>query len=240
MAREERVGSVRQSVETARTQKRYDRQAALFDLMETPLELLAFNRLRRRLWSEVHGARVLEVGVGTGKNLPYHPDGARTVAIDLSPGMLRRAAGRARRLGQDVDLVLADAQHLPFRDDAFDSAADTFVFCSVPDPIAGLEEVRRVVRDEGQIHLVEHVRARNPVMGRLMDLANPIAVRLSGANINRDTVSNVAKAGIALDSIESRGFGIVKLIRGSVQPRPSAQEERKKLSQEKTEDVARG
>ena len=127
--------------------------------METPLELLAFNRLRRRLWSEVHGARVLEVGVGTGKNLPYHPDGARSVAIDISPRMLRRAASRAQHLGRDVDLVLADAQHLPFRDDTFDSAADTFVFCSVPDPIAGLEEVRRVVRDEGQIHLVEHVRA---------------------------------------------------------------------------------
>jgi hypothetical protein len=97
-----------------------------------------------------------------------------------------------------------------------------------------------VVREEGQIHLLEHVRAGNPVMGRLMDLANPIAVRLSGANINRDTVSNVAKAGIALDSVESRSLGVVKLIRGSVQPRPSAQEERETPSQEKTEDVARG
>ncbi len=240
MAREERVGPVRQSVETARTQKRYDRQAGFYDLFETPLELLAFKRLRRRLWSEVHGARVLEVGVGTGKNLSYHPDDARSVVIDLSPHMLWRAASRARRLGGEVDLVLADAQHLPFRDDAFDSAADTFVFCSVPDPIAGLEEVRRVVRDEGQVHLVEHVRARNRVMGRLMDLVNPLWLRLLGANINRDTVSNVAKAGIALDSVESRSLGIVKLIRGSVQPQPSAQKEREKLSQEKTEDVASG
>jgi hypothetical protein len=77
-------------------------------------------------------------------------------------------------------------------------------------------------------------------MGRLMDLANPIAVRLSGANVNRDTVSNVAKAGIAPDSVESRGFGIVKLIRGSPQPRPSGQEERDPLSREKIGDVARG
>jgi ubiquinone/menaquinone biosynthesis C-methylase UbiE len=207
------------------TQRRYDRQAALFDLMEVPVEFLAFGRLRRRLWADVDGAVVLEIGVGTGKNLPYHPDEARTVALDISPRMLRRAARRAQRLGRDVDLVLADAQHLPFRDNAFDAAVDTFAFCSIPNPIVGLQEMRRVVRDGGRVHLLEHVRARNPVIGRLMDLANPIAVRLSGANINRDTVSNVAKGGMALDNVESRGLGIIKLIRGSAGERqPPAQE----------------
>ena len=207
------------------TQRRYDRQAALFDLMEVPVEFLAFRKLRQRLWGDVDGAVVLEIGVGTGKNLPYHPDEARTVAMDISPRMLLRAARRAQRLGRDVDLVLADAQHLPFRDNAFDAAADTFVFCSVPDPVAGLQEMRRVVRDGGRVHLLEHVRALNAVIGRLMDLANPIAVRLSGANINRDTVSNVTKGGMALDSVESRGLGIIKLIRGSAGERqPPAQE----------------
>jgi ubiquinone/menaquinone biosynthesis C-methylase UbiE len=200
------------------TQRRYDRQAALFDLMEVPIELLVFGRLRRRLWAEVDGARLLEVGVGTGKNMPYHSEGTRAVAVDISPQMLRRAASRARRLERDVDLVLADAQHLPFRNGAFDAAAATFVFCSVPEPVNGLQEVRRVVRDGGRVHLLEHVRARNPIVGRLMDLANPIVVRLSGANINRDTVSNVGKADIALDAVDSRGFGILKLIRGSAGP----------------------
>src|SRR3972149_3746094 len=76
--------------ESLTTQRRYDRQAALFDLMEVPIELLAFGRLRKRLWDEVSGALVLEVGVGTGKNLPYHPDDARSVAVDISPRMLRR------------------------------------------------------------------------------------------------------------------------------------------------------
>ncbi len=200
--------------DTLTTQHRYDRQAALYDLMEGAVELTAFRRLRRRLWSEINEARVLEVGVGTGKNIPHHGDGVRVVAVDISPRMLRRAASRARRMGRAVDLVLADAQRLPFRDDAFDSAAATFVFCSVPDPVAGLQDVKRVVREDGRVHLLEHVRASNPVIGRLMDLANPIAVRMSGANINRDTVSNVVKAGIALDVVESRGLGIVKLIRG--------------------------
>ena len=208
---------------TSLTQKRYDRQAGLFDVMEAPIELLAFKPLRKRLWSEVHGARILEVGVGTGKNLPYHPQSARSVAVDLSPRMLRRAASRARRLEHDVDLVLADAQHLPFRDGAFDAAAATFVFCSVPDPVMGLGEVRRVLREEGQVHLLEHVRASNRVVGRLMDLINPVAVRLMGANINRDTVGNVARAGIAAGSVESRGLGIVKLIRGLVRGKTGVQ-----------------
>jgi len=218
--------------ESLTTQRRYDRQAALFDLMEVPVEFLAFRRLRRRLWREVDGAVVLEIGVGTGKNIPYHRGDARTVAVDISPRMLRRAERRARRLERDVDLVLADAQHLPFPDSAFDAASATFVFCSVPDPIAGLQEMRRVVRDGGRVHLLEHVRAPNPVVGRLMDLANPIAVRLSGANINRDTVASVAKAGIALDDVESRGFGIIKIIRGSAGGRPSGQGEREPSTQE--------
>lgn len=199
--------------ESRTTQRRYDRQARLYDLMEAPVELSAFKALRKRLWREASGALALEVGVGTGKNMPYHPEGTRMVAVDISHRMLHRAARRAQRLGRDVDLILADAQHLPFRDGVFNMAAATFVFCSVPDPVAGLREVRRVVSEGGRVHLLEHVRASNRLLGRLMDLANPIAVRLSGANINRDTVSNVDKADIALEAVESR-LGILKLIRG--------------------------
>ena len=202
--------------ETVRTQKRYDRQAALYDLREAPVELM-FRRFRRWLWSGVSGPLVLEVGVGTGKNFAHHPAEARVVGIDLSPRMLRRAARQARRLGRQIDLIVADAQQLPFRDGAFDAAAASFVFCSVPDAVAGLEEVRRVVSKAGEIHLLEHVRARNRLAGWFMDRLNPVAVRMMGANINRDTVSNVARAGIAIDAVESR-FGIFRLIRGLVAP----------------------
>jgi ubiquinone/menaquinone biosynthesis C-methylase UbiE len=221
------------------TQRRYDRQAALYDLMEAPMELLAFKRLRQRLWGEVKGPTVLEVGAGTGKNFPHHPPEARTVAMDISSRMLRRASSRARRLGRDVYLILADAQHLPFRDNTFDTVINAFVFCSVPDPIAGLREVRRVVRDDGGIRMLEHVRAASPMVGRLMDLMNPVAVRMSGASINRDTVSNVHKAGIALDSVESRGFGVLKLIRGSAGREVPSQGERRAPEEEGRSDVAR-
>jgi ubiquinone/menaquinone biosynthesis C-methylase UbiE len=125
--------------------------------------------------------------------------------------MLNRAVARARRLGREVDFVLGDAQHLPFRDRAFTAVAATFVFCSVPDPVAGLREARRVVREEGSLHFLEHVRAP-AVVGWIMDRLNPIVVRLTGANINRDTVANVEKAAISLAAVESRAFGFLKLM----------------------------
>lgn len=203
------------------TQSRYDRQAGLFDLFEAPIEALVFRRLRKRLWGEVRGPLLLEVGVGTGKNLKYHPREARSVAIDLSPRMAAKAARRGRQEHRDVDLILADAQQLPFRDGVFDAAAATFVFCSVPDPVVGLSDVKRVLRSGGRVHLLEHVRAGNALVGWMMDLLNPIAVRLSGANINRKTVSNVSLAGIGVDSVESYGLGIIKLIRGEHSPEPN-------------------
>jgi ubiquinone/menaquinone biosynthesis C-methylase UbiE len=91
--------------QTRVTQSRYDRQASLYDLKELPMELLGFKRLRKHLWQSVKAGRVLEIGVGTGKNIPYHPEGARVVALDISPKMLVRAAAKARREGRHVDLV---------------------------------------------------------------------------------------------------------------------------------------
>jgi ubiquinone/menaquinone biosynthesis C-methylase UbiE len=226
-------------VRTRETQKRYDRQAWLYDLKEWPVEF-AFTPLRRRFWGGVSAGLTLEIGVGTGKNFSHHPRGARVVGIDVSPKMLARAARRARRLGRDVDLVLADAQRLPFRDGVFEAAAATFVFCSVPDPVAGLEEARRVVTDGGQIHLMEHVRAASRVAGWVMDRLNPIAVRLTGANINRDTVSNVARAGIGIESVEAMGLGIVKLIRGSRTPkRAESARQREQAGKVVSSDVSR-
>lgn len=203
--------------ETRTTQSRYDRQASLYDLKELPMELLGFGRLRKLLWQSVKPGRLLEIGVGTGKNLQHHPDGARVVAIDVSPRMLQRAAGKAAHEGRDVDLILADAQNLPFRDGSFDGAAATFVFCSVPDAVRGLEEAKRVVKPGvGRIDLLEHVRSGSAVAGWMMDRLNPLVVRMMGANINRDTVGNVSRAGIQIDEVESRGFGIIKVIHGKV------------------------
>jgi len=155
------------------------------------------------------------VGVGTGKNMPFYPSGVQITAIDLTPGMLERAQERARMLSlKKVSPRLGDVQSLEFPDASFETAVATFVFCSVPDPILGLRELRRVVVRGGELHLLEHVRSPNPIVGSLMDAFNPLVVRMMGANINRPTVHNVEQAGWRIEAVEDLGFGgIFKLLR---------------------------
>ena len=106
-----------------------------------------------------------------------------------------------------------DAQQLDFPDDSFDAAAATFVLCSVPDPVLGLRELGRVVKPDGRIFLLDHVRIDRPVIGPLMDLLNPIIGRLTGANINRRTLDIVQRVGLNIETVTDLGpLGIVKLI----------------------------
>jgi phosphatidylethanolamine/phosphatidyl-N-methylethanolamine N-methyltransferase len=198
---------------TTKTRGRYDRIAGIYDLSELPMELLFFSSWRKRLWAGVKGPAVLEVGVGTGKNMPYYPDNTRVTAIDLSDKMLSRARLRAKRLSLDVDLRQMDAQALAFPSDTFDTVVATFVFCSVPDPVMGLTQLGRVCKPEREIRLLEHMRARNEAVGRLMDIANPLAVRTMGPNINRRTVQNIEMAGLIIERVEDLSVqGIFKLI----------------------------
>lgn len=197
---------------TERTRRSYDRIAPLYDLVETIPEW-RYRPWRRRLWSLVHGPAVLEVGVGTGKNMRFYPPDARITAIDLSPRMLERARRRAATLHIEPALRIADAQALPFGDASFDDVVGTFVFCSIPDPVLGLREMRRALKPGGRLLLLEHVRAGNALLGRLMDLANPVAVRLTGVNINRRTIQNVELAGLRVERRESVGLrGIFQFI----------------------------
>ena len=193
--------------------RRYNRGARTYDLMQALNERVAFRRLRDALWRRAPAnGDLLEIGVGTGVNLSHYPPGVRATAIDISEKMLERAKARAGREHVDADLRLMDAQHLAFPDASFDAVVATCVFCSVPDPVAGLREARRVLRPGGRLLLLEHVRSGCPVGGRVMDVLNPVVVRMAGANINRRTVENVRAAGFDQLDVSSHMLGIVKLI----------------------------
>jgi ubiquinone/menaquinone biosynthesis C-methylase UbiE len=191
--------------------KIYDRRAKFYDFVEFPIERLIFSSWRQRLWSAVNGSVVLEVGVGTGKNFPYYPASARVFAIDFSPEMLKRAIQKVKKFGLNIEVRTMDVEEMDFPDNYFDSVVASFVFCSVPNPIRGLCEVKRVLRGGGRLVLLEHVRSER-WFGVFMDLLNPIAVRITGANINRRTVENVVKTGFEIIKEENLFLDLVKLI----------------------------
>ena len=213
------MGADLTATETAR--KRYDRIAPLYDMMEGFAEVLNHGKWRRLQWSKVEGTDILEVGVGTGKNFPWYPAGARVSAIDFSKRMLERARAKSDKDKVKVRLRQMDVQNLEFGDDSFDTVVASFVFCSVPDPVLGLHEIRRVCRPGGKVILLEHVLSSNRVLARLMNLANPLAVRMMGANINRRTADNVARSGLTIQKVTDLGAGIFKLIEARKTATPS-------------------
>lgn len=178
---------------------RYNRVSNIYDLMDKMIK----NDWRKELIGHVRG-KVLEVGVGTGANLSYYPKGVQVTGIDFSSGMLKQARKKLTGLENQktIGLVEMDAQALDFPDDSFDFVISTCVYCSVPDPVKGLQEMRRVCKPEGRILMLEHMRSENPVMGSLMDLSNPLVVKLWGANINRRTLDNIHKAGLKIEKNE--------------------------------------
>jgi ubiquinone/menaquinone biosynthesis C-methylase UbiE len=192
--------------------KRYDRIAPFFDLLEAPMEGLFFKPWRERLWAKATGHHILEVGVGTGKNFDYYPKDARITAVDFSQKMLKQAEQKRDRKHTQVELALMDVQSLYYADNSFDTVIGSFVFCSVPLPMKGLKELYRVCKPGGQVLLLEHVLSSRPIIAGAMSLFNPLIVRLSGANINRDTVKNVKACGFSTVWVDERSGDILKLI----------------------------
>lgn len=192
--------------------RRYNRIAPVYDFMESLVERSRYSKWREMLWSKVDGTHILEVGVGTGKNLPYYPEDIEITAIDFSERMLSRARDKARKQKNKINLRQMDVQNLEFEDNTFDTVLASFVFCSVPDPVRGLVEVERVCKLGGKVLLLEHVLSANRILGWLMNLSNPVVVRVIGANINRRTVDNVSKSGLVVERVTNLGAGIFKLI----------------------------
>lgn len=191
--------------------RRYDRAARFYDLFENPMEIMALKKWRFEVMKDLSG-KVLEIGVGTGKNIEYYPNNLDITAIDFSKKMLERAREKARKFNKKVNLKHMDAQDLKFSDNTFDTVFTTCVFCSVPDPIKGLKEIRRVCKETGKVIMIEHVRSEQKILGLIMDVLNPLVVNIYGANINRKTVENVRSSGYSNVAVTNLSGDIVKKI----------------------------
>jgi ubiquinone/menaquinone biosynthesis C-methylase UbiE len=173
----------------------------IYDALCGLMERGGFGRWRRWLVSGARG-RTLDLGCGTGRNLPLLPAGTRAIALDPSSEALRRA----RRRAPGVPLLRASAEALPFRDGTFDTVLSGLVFCSVGDPLRGLGEVRRVLRPDGELRMLEHVRATTQWRARFQDAIQPAWTRIAGGcHPNRDTETTVARAGFVLHDRRAQG-----------------------------------
>lgn len=177
--------------------------AALYDLCQRPAARV-IDPWRERVAGGAEG-RVLEIGIGTGLNLPfYRMDRIRRLAgLEPDPHMRRRAAARAERLGVPLELVAAPAEAIPFEDGSFDTAVATHVFCTVRNPERALAEVYRVLRPGGTFRFLEHVRATDDRAARWQDRLTPVwRFIAAGCHPNRRTAEAIAAAGFVFDELE--------------------------------------
>jgi len=194
----------------------YDEIAPTWDGRQGLVERVLMGKaMRASLASHLVGD-ILEIGTGTGATLPFldTTPGAITslTATDLSHGMLMEARRTARTLGQPIALVRMNAGALAFADAAFDTVTTSLTICTVPDPARALREMARVLKPDGRIVLLEHVRARNPVLSLIQRMLSPVQVRLLGCHLDRRTDRLVRELGFRVEHEETRFFGVFHLI----------------------------
>jgi ubiquinone/menaquinone biosynthesis C-methylase UbiE len=190
---------------------KYDRFARWYDWVEGVPEILGVSELRRRLLRRVSG-RVLEVAVGTGKNLRYYPASCRITAVDVSREMLNVARKRAAQLSMDISFLLADAETLPFSDKSFDTVVSSLTTCTFPNPVNALGEMARVCKPSGRILLLEHGRSNLDWLGRWQDRHEDSFAKLLGCHWNREPLQIVYEAGLTILRASRKFFGVFHLV----------------------------
>lgn len=193
---------------------RYGLIARFYDLLDLPFELRRYKALRPAAFEGLSG-RLLDAGVGTGRNIPFYPEGAEVTGIDLSPAMLARAARRRDRLGRAVELLEMDVRATAFAGDTFDGVAASFLFCVLAeeDQAPALAELARITRPGGEIRLIEYAYSADPWSRFVMRLWAPWVRLAYGAGFARRTEEHAAGVG-AIDLIERRFLfrDIIKLL----------------------------
>lgn len=197
--------------------ERYQRIAPFYDLLDLAFEYRRYRSIRPLLFAGLQG-RILDAGVGTGRNFPFYPPGASILGIDLSPAMLARAERRRAEAKAEVALRRMDVTMLDLPDASFDAAVAAFLFCVLPPEmqVPALRELGRVVKPGGAIRLLEYVRPTGAVRRVIAKLWEPWIGWAYGASFDRDTEARLPEAGLAVCEARFVVGDLIKLISARV------------------------
>jgi ubiquinone/menaquinone biosynthesis C-methylase UbiE len=187
----------------------YDEHAPKYDRQMKLFERVLFGDGREWVCSQAKG-EVLEIAVGTGRNLRFYPPDVRLTGIEISPGMLELAGRKAAALSRDADLRVGNAEALDFDDASFDTVTCTLALCTIPDDRAAVAEMWRVLRPGGRLLLLEHVRS--PVLPIRVGerLLEPLFLRLEHDHLTREPLDHVEAVGFEVERLERSKLGIVE------------------------------
>ncbi len=192
------------------TTKPYDGVAKYFDLFRAG-DMRRWGPSQRILFKNLRG-KVLYIGIGTGQEIVNFPAGLDITAADLSYEMLRQSQSRVQNYSGKIHRCQMDAGTTGFRDDTFDTIVTVCVLCSVKQPISCLQELKRVLKPDGELVMFEHVLSHNPVYALILKSMSFITEYLEGTYLDRDTVTNVEKAGFTIRSHKNVYLDIVKAL----------------------------
>ncbi|HJP66240.1 MAG TPA: class I SAM-dependent methyltransferase, partial [Actinomycetota bacterium] len=186
-----------------RSASSYDRGIRLFE------RLLSIEDARRWVASRASGD-VLEVGLGTGLNLPFYAPSVRLTAVDLSPAMLARAERRAAEIARDVELRLGDAEALDFADGRFDTVVFGLCLCSIPDDRRAVAEGARVLKPGGRMVVLEHVRSPSRIVRAGQRILEPVTIRLLADHLLREPLELLQAEGLRIEELHRWGWGFME------------------------------
>lgn len=193
--------------------ERYERIAPFYDLLDLPFEFGRYRKIRPLLFEGLSG-RLLDAGVGTGRNFEFYPTSVDVIGIDLSPSMLARAERRRGSATASVELRQMDVTRLDYPDRYFDCAVATFLFCTLPDELQApaLKQLSRVVKRGGLIRLLEYTRPSGAVRRAITKLWEPWVYWAYGASFDHRTEEYVTKADLELIDSQFVFGDLIKMI----------------------------
>jgi ubiquinone/menaquinone biosynthesis C-methylase UbiE len=200
---------VTQAAETDRVRRIQDKAAPKYDRTMGRWEKVLFGGGREWVCSRARGD-VLEIAIGTGRNLPHYPADVRLTAIELSPEMLSIARKRAGDLGREVDLREGNAEALDFLDASFDTVVCTFALCTIPDDRKAVAEAKRVLRPGGRLVAIEHVGSPVRVVRAAERLLEPLTLRFEADHLTREPLDHLEAEGFKVEQLYRSKLGIVE------------------------------